>query len=260
MAFLVALCLKRLTKQRKKLRTTPRQIFINCDMLRIGFPLFHLILSAILLLAGCTTPQIDSTQRIAGALEPHATVAILISTDSDLEREAVECITTSLRDAKPGVRFLYLDEFRQRVFYYGYPENENDRKKYFTSLGNEPALKQRVIEMGIRYVISIYGATEQKSAPLGGFLGGAGGGFTWFGMAWDRKSRLEASIFDLQQVDDLWTVRTIAEGHPWFICFGIGHFCAPIGAAAFTESTACKGLAEALAAVLTGRHSPEPVK
>ena len=229
-------------------------------MLRIRFLLFHLILSAILLWTGCTTPEIDSTQRIAGALEPHATVAILISTDSDLEREAVKCITASLRDAKPGVRFLYLEEFRRRVFYYGYPENENDRKKYFTSLASEPALRQRVIEIGIRYVISIYGGTEQKSKPLGGATGGAGGFLTWFGMAWDRKSRLEASIFDLQQVEDVGTVRAFAEGHPWFMCIGVGPFCAPIGAAAFTESTACKGLAEALAAVLTGRHSPEPVK
>ena len=44
---------------------------------------------------------------------------------------------------------------------------------------------------------------------------------------------------------------------PWFLSIGIGPFCAPIAAAAFTETIACSGLGKAVATFLTGGNLPE---
>ena len=104
---------------------------------------------------------------------------------------------------------------------------------------------------------TIHGGTEQQVEPIFGAAGGPGGGITVFGAHWTRKSHLEASIFDFQEVTDAGTIRSLAEGEPWVLGIGIGPFCAPIGAAAFTETIACSGLGKAVATFLTGGNLPE---
>jgi len=218
------------------------------------------LLSTVLMCAGCTTARIEFARRAETVIHAPETVAILVSAESPLEIDAVRCISESIRDARPDVCIMTLDEFRHSVFYYGYPENQDENNQYFTLLANEPVLKERILELGLRYIVSIHGGTEQQGKPLFGAIAGQGAALTWFGMAWTRQSQLEASIFDLQQVVDAGTIRSFAEGRPWFLCVGIGPICAPIGAAAFTESTACKGLGEAVATFLTGGALPESGK
>jgi hypothetical protein len=213
-----------------------------------------------LLWNACTTAKIDSSQKIAGELGSNETIAILVSTNSDLERESVECITHAVRRIRPGTRVIGLDEFHRSVFYYGYPDTNDEFHKYFSSLVKEPTVKNRINDRGLHYAISIYGRTEQTGEPLAGGGGGGGGFFTAFGMSWERTSQLAASIFDLRQGADLGTVLALAEGKPWILCVGVGPFCAPIGAAAFTEAKACTGLADAVAAVLTGSATPASAK
>jgi hypothetical protein len=154
------------------------------------------------------------------------------------------------------VRILSKDEFRHLVFYYGYPESLAESVAYFKSLALEPLLRERIADLGLRYAVSVHGETEQQGEPIFGAIGGMGGAITWFGGHWTRKSRLEASIFDLQQVNEAGTIRSLAEGEPWFLCVGFGPICAPIGAMAFTESTACTGLAKAIATFLSGGNLP----
>jgi hypothetical protein len=215
------------------------------------------VVSTVFLASSCTTSQIDFVRKAYTVIEAREAVAIVISTGSSLERDAVACIVEALRKAKPGVRILTPNEFRRDVFYYAYPENPYERKKYFNLLANEPVLRERIAGMDLRYVISIYGGTEQQSGePFFGGAGGPGGGITVFGMDWKRQSWLEASIFDVKEVVESGTIQAYAEGRPWFLCVGVGPFCLPVGAATFTESTICTGLGAAVATVLTGGTLP----
>jgi hypothetical protein len=205
----------------------------------------------------CTTAQIQFARRAQTVNDVPEKTAILVLAESPLEIDAVGCISKSIRDARPDVRIITLDEFRHNVFYYGYPENQEESNKYFTLLANEPLLKERIAKLGLRYVVSLEGGTRQEGKPLIGAIGGQGAAVTWFGMAWTRQSHLEASIFDLEKLVDAGTIRSFAEGRPWFLCIGLGPMCAPIGAAAFTESTACTGLGQAVATLFTGGSLPE---
>jgi hypothetical protein len=216
------------------------------------------LVSVVLLASGCTTSQIDFVRKTDTMIDARERVAILLSTGSPLERDAVACIVEALRKAKSGVRIMTPDEFRRSIFYYGYPENPYERKKYFNLLANEPVLRERITGMDLRYVISLDGGTEQQSGdPFFGGGGGSGGGITVFGTTWKRQSWLEASIFDLKEVVESGTIQAYAEGRPWFLCVGVGPLCLPVGAAAFTESTACADLGAAVANFLTGGNLPE---
>jgi hypothetical protein len=226
------------------------------DPMKSGWVIL-LFLSLVSLWGGCTTSQVQFARQTETAIEARETVAILISTESPLENDAVTCISDALRNARPGVRVITPDEFRRNIFYYGYPDNDDERRKYFTLLANEPVLRERMTEMRLHYVISIHGGTEQSGEPLIGGAGGGGGAITWFGMLWDRKSRLEASVYDLKQVVEAGTIRALAEGRPWFLCVGVGPFCVPMGAATFTESKSCAGLGAAVATFLTGESATD---
>ena len=226
------------------------------DPMKSGWVILLLLLM-VSLWAGCTTSQVQFARQTKTTIEARETVAILISTESPLENDAVTCISDALRNARPGVRVITPDEFRRNIFYYGYPDNDDERRRYFTLLANEPALRERIAKLGLRYVVSLHGGTEQHGEPLLGAAGGGGAAITWFGMSWDRKSRLEASVYDLKQVVEAGTIRALAEGRPWFLCVGMGPFCVPMGAATFTESKSCTGLGAAVATFLTGGNLPE---
>lgn len=211
---------------------------------------------AIFLAAGCTTAEVQFARKTQTIIEPHHSVLILATTESPLEIDAEECISESVRAAIPDVRILNRDEFHRRVFYYGYPEREDESVQYFTSLVRHPVTKKRIAELALRYAVLVHGGTEQQGEPILGAIGGGGGAVTWFGAHWTRRSHLEAWIFDFKEVTEAGTIRFLAEGKPWIICIGLGPLCAPIGAAAFTETKACSGLGSAVATFLAGGSPP----
>jgi hypothetical protein len=212
----------------------------------------------LILSSGCTTSRVDFDRQADTAFDAGAVAAILLSSDSSLEREAATSIMSSLQKAKVKVRIMALEDWRHGIFYWGFPENDDERMNYFTLLAGEPVIRRRITEAGLRYVIWVLGATEQKGQPVALAGGGMGGFVSVFGFFWDRYSRLQAWIFDFEQRVELGTIRALGEGHPWFLCPGLGPFCLPIGAAAFTEATACSGLAEAVVTFLTGADAPKP--
>jgi hypothetical protein len=215
------------------------------------------LLLAVLLTVGCTTAQVQFARKTPTVAEPNHSILLLAMTESPLEIEAQECIADSVRAAIPGVRIIDRDEFRRSVFYYAYPQSGEEAARYLTSLAGHPVTKVRIAELGLRYAVSVQGGTDQKVDPIFIAAGGYGGFFTVLGAHWTRKSRLEASIFDFQEGADAGTIRSLAEGDPWFLCIGAGPFCAPMGAAAFTESKACSGLGSAVATFLTGGNPPD---
>lgn len=211
----------------------------------------------LLLTAGCTTIDVQFARKTQTVAESDHSILLLALTESPLEIEAEECIADSVRTTVSGARIVSRDEFRRQVFYYAYPQSGEEAARYFTSLVRHPVTKARIAESGLRYAVSVQGGTDQQVEPIFGAAGGPGGGITVFGAHWTRKSHLEASIFDFQEATDAGTIRSLAEGDPWFLCIGVGPFCAPIGAAAFTETKACSSLGSAVATFLTGQNLPE---
>jgi hypothetical protein len=196
--------------------------------------------------AGCATPHVQEVREPPSRIMPREAIAILTVTDSPLEGEAVGCISEAVRTAHPKARIIPPDEFRRSVFAARPPDEEAEWAKYLASLANEPAIRDRMDSLGIRYLIAIGGGTEQ---------GGGVGVLPYIIVgAWTRHSRLVASVLDLKQARAAGELHAEASGRPWFVLIGI----LPLGAPAFTESRVCKDIGEAVVTYLTGKTTPGP--
>jgi len=206
------------------------------------------IFAMISLLAGCTTAQVHDVGETSGGIRPREAIAILTVTDSPLEGEAVGCISEAVRTAHPKARIIPPDEFRRTVFAARPPDDEAERAKYLTSLANEPAIRDRMDSLGIRFLMSVGGGTEQGGdllvsppAPI----------VLWVA---HRRSTLAASILDLNQARQAGELHAEASGHPWFVLI----YILPLGAPAFTEGRVCKDIGEAVVHYLKGEPTPGP--
>lgn len=125
------------------------------------------IFAMISLLDGCTTAQVHDVGEASGGIRPREAIAILTVTDSPLEGEAVGCISEAVRTAHPKARIIPPDEFRRTVFAARPPDDEAERAKYLTSLANEPAIRDRMDSLGIRFLMSVGGGTEKRGGRPG---------------------------------------------------------------------------------------------
>lgn len=211
-----------------------------------------------LLWAGCTTVQVRQTLPPdipvgVSRIEPNQAVAILTfsAVESSLESETVGCVSQSIKASHPNVRVITADEFRRTVFSYRIPEAEAERTRYLNLLMNQPALRERMIALGIRYIVIPFGKTDMQKAHGGGI--GTYNGYIAF-VVWDRKTNLTASILDVMESRAIGDMHSSASGKPWLFSSQI---IFTIGAPAFTESEACKGLGEAVAKFLAGENTAQ---
>jgi hypothetical protein len=201
---------------------------------------------------GCTTAQVQVTRQIPTRIEAHEPVAIVVSHETtDLTSGAVGCISKALKDRFPNLQIVLPNEFHRTALPDVALELAPRALIYLPLLLNDPAFRARIAPLGLRYLISVQGKTDQQAEPFIGAVGGPGGGMTVLGAGFDRKSNLTASILDLQQGHS-GEVKALAEGKPWFACIGILIMCAPIGAPAFTEAKACDEIGTAVAKFFAG--------
>jgi hypothetical protein len=216
------------------------------------------LLTAAFLWGGCTTALVREVRETPTGIEPGAAIAFVFSREFSLagqpvqEKEIIGCISGAVRKAHPTLRIVPPEEFRRAVFFDLAPEAAPNNPEYFALLLDHPTFRERVAPLGIRYLISVVGGTEQTAEvgviplPPAALIGGA---------VWDRKSRLTASILDLKQARTSGEVRASASGSSWFV------FVLPlpimIGAPAFTESKACGDLGEAVAKFLADEGAPK---
>jgi len=213
-------------------------------------------LAAALTLAGCATVQIKETPQSAAPIgvariAAGQAVAILTfaATESDLEAEAFGCIRDAVAAVHPGVGVMSADDFRRAVFPYRIPDDETERAKYLDLLMGQPVLRERMASLKIRYLILLQGNTEMKKKG-GGFGGaGPGGGFYIFLYTWDRNTELVVSILDVTESRPVTQLHAEASGTPWLFSVQI---IFTIGAPAFTEAQACRGIGQAIAKFLSG--------
>jgi hypothetical protein len=211
--------------------------------------------------AGCTTAQVQTTGQIPTRIETHEPVAIVVSPETtDLTSDAVNCISKALKERFPNLQIVLPNEFHRAAFPDVALELAPRALIYLPLLLNDPAFRARITPLGLRYLISVQGKTDQQGKLFGGGAGaggpGPGGAVTWFGAEFDRKSNVTASILDLQQGQS-GEVRASAEGKPWFVCIGLLIMCAPIGAPAFTEAKACDEIGAGVAKFFAGESMPE---
>jgi hypothetical protein len=212
----------------------------------------------LLLAAGCTTAHVQAARQIPTLIEPHDSVAIVVSHDAtDLASEAVGCISKALKEAFPALRTVSPEEFHKAAFPDIPLEMAPRASIYVPLLLNDPTFRVRIAPLDLQYLISVQGKTDQKGETFAGGAGGGGGAVTWFGWSGDRNSKVTASVLDLKQRSPSGEIKATASGKPWFVCVGLLVFCAPLGAPAFTEAKACSEIGLAVAKFLAGEGTSQ---
>jgi hypothetical protein len=203
------------------------------------------------LLSACTTSGVSVERDTTTGAKPGDAIAFVFSPGFSLatrraeESEIIGCISDAVAKAHPALRIVGPDEFRRVVFPDLAREAAPSKPEFLTLLLKHPRFKERVSSIGVRYLISVVGGTEQTGGPAAGAIGGMGAAVIVVAGSWDRTSSLTASVIDLERERTVGKLGALATGHPWVLVI----FPSPvmIGAPAFTEAKACADLGEAVA-------------
>ena len=106
----------------------------------------------------------------------------------------------------------------------------------------EPLIRDRLVSTGVRYMIWVDGNTEtlNREGAMGCSITPGGGGCFGF-TSWDKDSRYEATIWDLEELAEEGQVRVDSNGTSYLIAVG-----APIPFIAQVQAQACDGIGSQL--------------
>lgn len=133
-----------------------------------------------------------------------------------VEDETVECIHTEIRTMMPGAQVMPALTFRDQMFPWFEPNLAPRDTKSLAKLMGRTKVKERVVELQVRYVVTVVGSTvsHRNLTGWGGIYGAGygGGGVVIGGLGTDEKTVLNASILDMKKIQSVGTIEATAEG------------------------------------------------
>ncbi len=196
---------------------------------------------ALLFLGGCTTAARIEVSKGSVRNESLQVIALVFSAEaSDVERQASDCIRTAIETAQLPLQIVSPDEFRKVAFPDLAPEAAIHRSEYLSVLLPDQRFRDRIAPLGIRYIVSISGVTEQNLKGSGHALGhdGRSGRIGGALFIWQRRTQLQASLLDLTRPSPKEDIFADASGTPWLLIIG----GLPLYIPADTDSKACRDL------------------
>lgn len=168
------------------------------------------------------------------------------------EAQVIECTAETIRRNRPQQHIISFDEFRRTAFPNLSPESAPRNPKYLSMLLQRTDFRDRIRPLGIRHIAFIGGVT--KTVTDGGIgCVGAGPGFGCFGLiTWDKKSRLGASVLDLNYPRREQNLNATSSGTAWLAVVLIF----PVGLPSDTVGTVCRDLGTRLTRYLDGEVPP----
>lgn len=200
-------------------------------------------------MAGCITSQVEEIrQRATGITEGEGVVIMAKSyhLNNETESSFIKCLNKAV--GRDGIKIIPHQEFVDALFPWFEPRTAPADTKALPDLMKKPHVTEFIRANNIRYIIWVDGNTDKidGGGSLSCAIGPGGGGC--FGFAWWQKDgNYEASIWDLQGLEDVGTVSTVVKGTSFMPAIII-----PIPLIARTQTKACKGLAEELSLFLLG--------
>jgi hypothetical protein len=212
------------------------------DLLRLrllAVPLLTITLGA------CVTSRVENIrEHDTGLAEGEGVVILAKSYHLGNETEAgfISCVGDSVGRGSGGLRVIPHREFVDALFPWFEPRTAPAETKGLPALMSRPQVAAKIKEKGVRYVIWLDGDTD-KVAGGGSMSCAAGpGGGGCFGFAWWQKdANYEATVWDLEGLEDAGTVSADYSGTSFLPAIVV-----PIPLIARTQAKACKGLADQL--------------
>lgn len=235
----------------------PVSAFGPKERLTISVASLLAILLSILCFAGCRSITVKEQRSASTGIETGESVTIVLNFSGDLSMEETQkveekygrCIADALKRKNPEIRFVPAGKFRTAVFPgLDFASSPRTPGSYRLLLDN-PGFQERIVALGIRYLVIVGGSTETQH-DFGDILCGAGyGGGGCFGLkVWKKTSALAGVIIDFKKSRTAGEVSATVTGKSWFAVLGI----LPLGMPTFTESRACDELGESVGKFLVG--------
>lgn len=196
-------------------------------------------------LSACVTSRLEHIKEAkTGILEGESIVIMAKSyhLGNETEEKFIKCVGDSIGRGREGLRVIPNQEFVDALFPWFEPRTAPAETKGLPALMSRPGVAEIIKEKRVRYLIWLDGDTD-KTAGGGSMscaIGPGGGGC--FGFAWwQNESEYEATVWDLDGLEDAGTVSADVSGTSFLPAIII-----PVPLIARTRSKACKGLADQL--------------
>ncbi|MCH8071257.1 MAG: hypothetical protein IIA09_04855 [Proteobacteria bacterium] len=196
-------------------------------------------------LSACVTSRLEHIKEAkTGILEGESIVIMAKSyhLGNETEEKFIKCVGDSIGRGRGGLRVIPNQEFVDALFPWFEPRTAPAETKGLPALMSRPGVAEIIKEKRVRYLIWLDGDTD-KTAGGGSMscaIGPGGGGC--FGFAWwQNESAYEATVWDLDGLEDAGTVSAEVSGTSFLPAIII-----PVPLIARTRSKACKGLADQL--------------
>lgn len=197
------------------------------------------------LLGACVTSRVENIREGETGIQEGEGIVIMAKSyhlGNETEAKFISCVGDSIGRGRTGLRVIPYNEFVDALFPWFEPRTAPAETKGLPALMSRPGVAEMIKEKGVRYVVWLDGDTD-KVAGGGSLSCAAGpGGGGCFGFAWwQNDANYEASVWDLDGLEDAGTVSAEVSGTSFLPAIVV-----PIPLIARTQTKACNALADQL--------------
>jgi hypothetical protein len=200
--------------------------------------------------SGCMTARLEESRSLATHIADGEAVVLLAKPHvegASAEDDFMDCVGNKIA-RHSGIRVEPNNEFQDSMFPWFEPSTAPQRPEGMAQLLSRPAVRQRMEESGVRYIVWVDGLTRQTDSggSISCAIGPGGGGCIGFGW-WEKESDYDAIVWDLKEHKSAGSVSTNVTGTS-----AIVGAIVPLPFIARVQGTACDRLAEQLGGFLQG--------
>jgi len=196
------------------------------------------------------TARLEESRSLATHIEDGEAVVLLAKPHvegTSAEDDFMDCVGDKI-ERRSQIRVQPNDDFQDQMFPWFEPSTAPQRPEGMAQLLSRPAVRQRMEENGVRYIVWVDGLTRQTDSggSISCAIGPGGGGCIGFGW-WEKESDYDAIVWDLREYKSAGSVSTNVTGTS-----AIVGAIVPLPFIARVRGTACDRLAEQLGGFLHG--------
>lgn len=197
------------------------------------------------LVSACVTSRVEHIKEGSTGIADGEAIVIMAKSyhlGNETEAKFIECVGDAMGRGRDGLRVIPNQEFVDALFPWFEPRTAPAETKGLPTLMSRPGVAETIKAQGVRYIVWLDGDTD-KTAGGGSMscaVGPGGGGC--FGFAWwQNDSDYEATVWDLDGLEDAGSVSADVSGTSFLPAIVV-----PVPLIARTQNKACKGLADQL--------------
>lgn len=209
------------------------------------------VLAPLALASGCMTATLEENRNLDTKIAAGEAVVLLAKPHvegTSAEDDFMDCVGNKMA-GRAGIRVQPNNDFQDSMFPWFEPSTAPQRPEGVAQLLAKPAVRQRMEENGVRYIVWVDGLTRQTDSggSISCAIGPGGGGCIGFGW-WEKESDYDAIVWDLDEAKSAGSVSTNVTGTSALVGAIV-----PLPFIARVQGTACDRLAEQLGAFLHGQ-------